>query len=226
MNHPVFMPLFTDLQAAADADRAAKMAAYMRHRFVFLGIPAPKRRSISQPYLRQLKQQSGSAVDWVFIEACWACDYRELQYVAMDYLLVMKHHCTPDDLPRLMDLVVQRSWWDSIDVLDGVFGQMLLNYPHTKADILHLSCHENFWLRRIAIDCQLGLKHKTDTELLAQVIINNLGNTEFFINKAIGWALREYAKTDSDWVRTFISTHRDNMASLSVKEALKHIGKL
>jgi 3-methyladenine DNA glycosylase AlkD len=89
--------------------------------------------------------------------------------------------------------------------------------------LLDWSRETDFWLRRLAIDHQLTLKEKTDTVLLEAIIVNNLGQTEFFVNKAIGWALREYSKTDADWVRNFIERHGDCMAKLSLQEASKYV---
>lgn len=89
--------------------------------------------------------------------------------------------------------------------------------------MLAWSVDEDFWLRRIAIDHQLGRKEQTDRELLAQIIVNNLGDREFFINKAIGWSLREYAKTDPEWVRDFLARYGERLDKLSVREASKHL---
>lgn len=98
-----------------------------------------------------------------------------------------------------------------------------LRYPSVNNILLAWSTDDNFWLRRIAIDHQLMRKDKTDTELLEKIIINNLGQTEFFVNKAIGWALRDYSKTNPDWVRGFIKKYGEKMSSLSIKEASKYI---
>ena len=98
-----------------------------------------------------------------------------------------------------------------------------MRFLDVNETLLNWSLDENFWLRRIAIDHQLLRKEKTDTALLEKIIVNNFGQTEFFINKAIGWALRDYSKTDPDWVRAFIKKYEDKMAPLSKKEASKYI---
>ena len=98
-------------------------------------------------------------------------------------------------------LITTKSWWDSIDCLDRIVGGIALRYPEINAVILDWSRDDNIWLRRSAIDHQLLRKEKTDTELLAQILDNNLGQSEFFINKAIGWVLRDYRKTNPEWVR-------------------------
>ncbi len=127
------------------------------------------------------------------------------------------------DLPRLKQLAQTKSWWDSIDGLDKLVGKIVLDNPEAKQTILEWSLDDDFWLRRIAIDHQLLQKEKTDTELLEKILINNLNQTEFFINKAIGWSLRDYSKTNPDWVRAFLDTYRSQMAGLSIREASKYI---
>lgn len=102
-------------------------------------------------------------------------------------------------------------------------GALALKEPNVNKILLEWSLDENIWLRRIAIDHQLLRKDKTNTELLAKILKNNLEQTEFFINKAIGWALRDYSKTNPEWVRNFIEENRENMAKLSIREAIKYL---
>ena len=157
------------------------------------------------------------------MEDCWTNPYHEMQYIAMDYLNVVSKQLTPQDLPHIELLITRKSWWDTIDALDKVIGGIFLNFPEIRPQLIHWSQHDNIWLRRVAIDCQLSLKRQTDQALLNEVIQNNFGQSEFFINKAIGWALREYGKTHPDWVRNFVQQHREKMAPLSVREALKRL---
>jgi 3-methyladenine DNA glycosylase AlkD len=118
-----------------------------------------------------------------------------------------------------------RNWqgWDTIDGLDRVVGNIALVYPEVNSILLEWSKDENLWLRRIAIDHQLIRKDKTDIELLEKILVNNLGQSEFFINKAIGWSLRDYSKTNPDWVRNFIKRYQNKLAPLSIKDASKYI---
>ncbi|RSJ92141.1 DNA alkylation repair enzyme [Streptococcus cristatus] len=146
-----------------------------------------------------------------------------MQYAALDYLEIRKKLLTPSDLPRLKKLAQTKSWWDTIDFLDRLVGSIIARFPETKEIILSWSCDKDFWLRRLAIDHQLLRKEKTDTELLEKILVNNLSQTEFFINKAIGWALRDYSKTNPDWVRDFIERHRAEMAALSLREGSKYL---
>ena len=217
---PTIQPILALLQHAANSDKAIEMAAYMKNQFDFLGIPTPLRRKLCKPLF---KDETSQAPDWDFVEDCWDNPYREMQYVATDYLNALVKQLTPQDLSRIELLITRKSWWDTIDALDKVIGGIFLNFPEIRPQLIHWSQHDNIWLRRVAIDCQLSLKQKTDKALLSEVIQNNFGQSEFFINKAIGWALREYGKTNPDWVRNFVQQHREKMAPLSVREALKRL---
>lgn len=216
-----FNHLFADLEKSGDKERANQMSAYMRNQFPFLGIQSPKRRDICKEYFKQAKKEK--QVDWSFVQACWTKNEREYQYVATDYVSLMKKFLTVSDVPRIKELIVTKSWWDTVDALNGAVGAIALAYPEVNDTLIEWSTDENFWLRRIAIDHQLSRKEKTDTDLLEIIIKNNLGQTEFFINKAIGWSLRDYSKTNPEWVRAFIEKYRDQLASLSIREGSKYI---
>ena len=212
--------LLENLKAVANPDDAVAMKAYMKNKFEFLGVKTPARRKLVKAFF---KQQTDSVIDWNFINEAWNNPYRELQYAALDYLEIRKKFLTPSDLPRLKKLAQTKSWWDTIDFLDRLVGSIIARFPETKEIILAWSCDEDIWLRRLAIDHQLLRKEETDTELLEKILVNNLDQTEFFINKAIGWALRDYSKTNSDWVRDFIQRHREEMAALSIREGSKYL---
>ncbi|MEZ7615505.1 DNA alkylation repair protein [Streptococcus sp. 27098_8_73] len=212
--------LLENLKAVANPDDAVAMKAYMKNKFEFLGIKTPARRKLAKIFF---KQQTDSVIDWDFINEAWNNPYRELQYAALDYLEIRKKLLTPSDLPRLKKLAQTKSWWDTIDFLDRLVGSIIARFPETKEIILSWSCDQDFWLRRLAIDHQLLRKEDTDTELLEKILVNNLGQTEFFINKAIGWALRDYSKTNPDWVRDFIERHQAEMAALSIREGSKYL---
>jgi 3-methyladenine DNA glycosylase AlkD len=148
---------------------------------------------------------------------------REFQYLAVEYLTRQKAKLTDSDIPNLRILIITKSWWDTVDGLDVIVGDIALRHPEVSQILLTWSTDENIWLRRAAIDHQLGRREKTDIRLLEKIIINNLGQKEFFINKAIGWSLREYSKTNPEWVREFIERHREALSSLSIREASKYI---
>ena len=212
--------LLENLKAVAKPDDAVAMKAYMKNKFEFLGVKTPVRRKLAKAFF---KQQTDSVIDWVFINESWDNPYRELQYAALDYLEIRKKLLTPSDLPRLKKLAQTKSWWDTIDFLDRLVGSIIARFPETKGIILVWSRDEDIWLRRLATDHQLLRKEETDTELLEKILVNNLGQTEFFINKAIGWALRDYSKTNPDWVRDFIERHQAEMAVLSIREGSKYL---
>lgn len=143
--------------------------------------------------------------------------------MAANYLKAMQSHLTENDLPKLERLVVTKSWWDTVDILDRVVGSLVYDHPELEEIILKWSLSDNIWLRRVAIDHQLLRKEKTNVQLMEKILLHNLNQTEFFINKAIGWALRDYSKTNPTWVATFIEKNKKRMADLSIKEASKYL---
>ena len=193
----------------------------MLNKFEYIGIKTPERREIFKNFFKEYKNKE--KIDWEFVNKCWENKYREFQYVAADYLKNMKDKLTIDDIPKLKQLVLEKSWWDTIDNLDMTIGALALKDSNVNKILLEWSLDENIWLRRIAIDHQLLRKEKTNTELLEKILKNNLGQAEFFINKAIGWALRDYSKISPEWVKNFIEENKENMAKLSIKEASKYL---
>jgi len=212
------MDIFGILRAAADPEKAVSMKAYIRDQFDYLGIPTPIRRKLSRDFIKAQK-----AVDWTFISKCWEQPEREFQYLAVDCLDKLKSTLLPADVPKLQKLITTKSWWDTVDALDVVMSDIALRWPEVNDTLLKWSTGENIWLRRVAIDHQLLRKDKTDTALLERVIVNNFGGSEFFINKAIGWSLREFSKTDPEWVRAFIGKYKDKMSNLSIREGNKYL---
>nr|WP_267130235.1 DNA alkylation repair protein [Lactococcus hodotermopsidis] len=197
------------------------MAKYMRNQFNYLGIKTPERREIAKDFLREKAKES--EIDWLLVTKLWAQDYREFQYLATDYLKKVQKQLTFKDLPKLYQLAISKSWWDLVDSLDEHVGYIVKHDATCKAVMRDWSLDDNFWIRRIAIDYQLGFKQATDTALLAEIIQNNLGSTEFFINKAIGWALRDYSKMNPEWVSHFIEKNNKKMAKLSIEEGSKYL---
>ena len=209
------------LEARADNVRALDMSKYMKNKFEFFGVGAAERNEIWKPYFKEAKKTK--KIDWDFIEICFKHDKRECQYTAAYYLKYMQRFLVEDDIPKLKELVLAKSWWDTVDILDKVIGSIIYNNKNLHPIILEWSKDDNIWLRRVAIDHQLLRKEHTDVQLLEKILINNLNHKEFFVNKAIGWALRDYSKTNPQWVRNFIEVHKENMASLSIREASKYL---
>lgn len=218
-------------------ENAEKQAAYLRHQFEFIGLKTPERRLLAKDFLKEKK--ADKKIDWKLVFEFWNLPEREFQYLALDYLHQMKKWLIFDDMEKIKKLTVSKSWWDTVDALDELVGQLLLTgpkqatendstaYEQVKTLVKEWAQAENFWIRRIAIDCQLSFKNQTDLELLSYNIEKNLlGSSfadEFFITKAIGWALRDLAKTNSAWVIKFIEEHENKMAKLSIREASKHL---
>ena len=216
-----FNKLYEEMIQHKNEEQAQKMSKYMLNKFEYIGIKTPERRKIFKNFFKEYKNEE--KIDWEFVNKCWENKYREFQYIAADYLKNMKDKLTIDDIPKLKQLILKKSWWDTIDNLDMTIGTLVLKDSNVNKILLEWSLDENIWLKRIAIDHQLLRKEKTNTELLEKILKNNLGQTEFFINKAIGWALRDYSKTNPEWVKNFIEKNRENMAKLSIKEASKYL---
>ena len=197
------------------------MEAYMRNQFRFLGLPSPQRKLLQKDFIRLSK--ADKSIDWDFVFALWDLPEREFQIFATDYLRALQKYLTLEDLPKLRQLVITKSWWDTVDSLDKTIGNIA--FPSSDLDqiMLDWSTDDNFWLRRVAIDHQLLRKEKTKTDLLEKILVNNLHQTEFFINKAMGWSLRDYSKTNPDWVRDFIERNREGLSNLTIREASKYI---
>lgn len=203
--------IFQNLKEVANSDDAVHMRAYMKNQFEFLGVKTPIRRKLSKVFF---KKNSSPAIYWKFIHQAWENPYREMQYVVLDYLQLKQKFLTSNDLPKIKKLAQTKPWW---------VGYISLHYPETKKFVLEWSRDEDFWLRRLAIEHQLLQKEETDVQLLEQILVNNLDQTEFFINKAIGWALRDYSKTNPDWVLEFIEKYKDRLSKLSIKEGSRYL---
>lgn len=204
-----------------DKENAISMSKYMRNLFKFYGLPTPKRRAIYKDFIKEEKRLK--QVDWDFLDKCYEDEHREFQYLVCDYLITMNKFLKYEDVPKIKKYIKIKQWWDTIDFFDKVIGEIGTRDNRVNELMLKWSVDNDFWLRRIAIDHQLCRKENTDTELLEKILVNNFGSNEFFINKAIGWALRDYSKTDPEWVKDFINKYEDRMAGLSVKEATKYI---
>ena len=216
-----FSKLYEEMIQHKNEEQARQMSKYMLNKFEYIGIKTPERRKIFKNFFKEYKNEE--KIDWEFVNKCWENKHREFQYIAADYLKNMKDKLTIDDIPKFKRLILKKSWWDTIDNLDMTIGTLALKDSNVNKILLEWSLDENIWLRRIAIDHQLLRKEKTNTELLEKILKNNLGQAEFFINKSIGWALRDYSKTNPEWVKNFIEKNRENMAKLSIREASKYL---
>ena len=216
-----YLALKEQFEIRRDAENAVKMAAYMRDLFPFYGLPTPKRKAVYKDFLKAEKNKK--QIDWELLDKCYADEYREFQYFVIDYLITMQDVLAFDDVPHIKNYIKTKQWWDTIDGLDRIVGNIAFTDARINDLMLAWSTDEDFWVRRVAIDHQLCRKEKTNAELLEKIIVNNLGSSEFFINKAIGWSLRDYSKTNPDWVSNFVENYRDKMDKLSLREASKYL---
>lgn len=214
-----FALLIARFQEAANPEQAQAMSAYLRHQFVFFGVPTPARRKLYQDILSTAKK--AGKIDWDLLTLAWQAPERELDYFVCDYLVACLQHLTFDNVPTILSFASTHEWWDTIDQFDRILGNIADERITTL--MLELAESDDFWMRRIAIDHQLLRKERTDTDLLEAILLKNLGSDEFFINKAIGWSLRDYSKTNPEWVRQFIQKYKEKMAPLSIKEASKYL---
>lgn len=208
-------------ESREDKENAIAMSKYMRNLFDFYGLPTPKRKDVYNDFIKSEKKLK--KIDWEFLDKCYEDNHREFQYLVYDYLIAMNKYLIYDDISKIKKYIKTKQWWDTIDFLDKVIGEIGLRDNRVDDLMIEWSKDEDFWVRRIAIDHQLCRKEKTNTELLEKIIVNNFGSDEFFINKAIGWALRDYSKTDPKWVKDFVEKYEDKMDKLSIKEASKYI---
>lgn len=213
--------LITELEKNSNELLAESMEKYMQDKFRFLGVRGATRTEIYKKYFPEARKSK--VIDWDFIENCWNKEEREFQYVVVYYLKAMQRFLKREDISRLKYLIVTKSWWDTVDLLAKVVGSLVIRIEGYDQIMLEWSEDSNIWLRRVAILYQLSLKDKVDKQILDKILVNNLDDNEFFINKAIGWALRDYSKFNPEWVREFIKKNKDNMANLSIREASKYI---
>ena len=213
--------LITELEENRNELLAESMSKYMQDKFRFLGVRGATRTEIYKKYFPDARKSK--AIDWDFIENCWNKEEREFQYVVVYYLKAMQRFLKREDISRLKYLIVTKSWWDTVDLLAKVVGSLVIRIEGYDQIMLEWSKDSNIWLRRVAILYQLSLKDKVDEQILDNILVNNLGDNEFFINKAIGWALRDYSKFNPEWVREFIKENKANMTNLSIREASKYI---
>ncbi len=199
---------------------AAGQKAYMKNHFEYFGIKSPLRREISKPFLNKEYLPSKKELENI-VKALWDKPERELQYFAMELFWKCKKQIEEADIELMEFMVVNRSWWDTVDMIAGrLMGEYFRKFSEQRKEYVDKWLSSgNMWLQRSAILFQLNYKDKMDTELLSYVIRSLLGSNEFFINKAIGWVLRNYSKTNPDWVKGFAD--RTELHKLSRREALR-----
>lgn len=214
------------LAPLADAKLATGMRAYMRGRFEYVGIQTPVRRAAIASTIKAFKPVDAAELRKA-AEGLWKMREREYQYVAADLLARYHAVLSLDDLPWLIDLAQEKSWWDTVDCIVKVIGKIVQRSGAKGRRAMDAAVrHENFWVRRIAMLHQLGLRGETDTDRLFRYAERLAAENEFFIRKAIGWALRDYAWHDWRGVEKFLKSTRVGLSGLSVREASKNFAAL
>jgi len=193
----------------------------MKNKFLFLGIKKPKRAELTKQFLTEVAKSHGSKYPEVVL-ALWEMPEREFQYVAMDLLWKVKRHWQTEHVWLCERLIMSKSWWDTVDFLAvRALGEYLKDKPELlREKMSEWTRSRNLWLNRTAILVQLKYKSKTNKDWLLQAIEPHVQSKEFFHQKAIGWALREYAYTDLAWVKS--TCEALPLSNLSIREALKH----
>ena len=206
------------------------MQAYMKSALPYRGVQTPQFRRAVRPIFAAMPLESFEAWRDSVLELWRGAKYREERYAAIELARYSRYRRfrTPAALPIYEEIIITGAWWDYVDsVASHLVGELLRRHPAKLAAILRKwAVSEDIWKRRSAILAQLGFKTDTDLELLYDCIRPSLGRPEFFLRKGIGWALRQYAKTDPGEVLRYVNEHREQLSPLTRREALKNIAPL
>jgi 3-methyladenine DNA glycosylase AlkD len=214
------------LGSVADPTRAPAMVAYMKGIAPFLGVASPARRTATKTVRAEAAQLDEQQL-LLFAALCFDREReREYAYVAIDVLERRAETLSEGALPSLRKLCENRSWWDTVDALSKVVGAGVKRFASWKRAMDEWSTDNDLWIRRVAILHQLGEGHATDTRRMFRIILRNAADREFFIRKAIGWALRDLAWKQPDVVAEFVEHHRAELSPLSVREATRNLPRL
>jgi 3-methyladenine DNA glycosylase AlkD len=224
--HPIITRLRTDLAACADPVAAAEMQRYMKSPMPFRGVPKPARERLLKAAVADHPLADAAELDAVVRELWDAARFREERYLALSLSNLRRHAAwlDPTWIPLLEHWIVTGAWWDFTDeIASRRIGPLLRAHPGTVRPVVRgWITDEDRWLRRTAVICQLQAAGDTDIALLTEAIEANIDDPDFFLRKGIGWALRQYARTDPNWVRAFVAEH-PGLSPLSHKEALRRL---
>ncbi len=223
--HPYTLSLKSLFEQNANPAQAGPMKKYMRDQFEYLGIKSPQGSVLLREHINEHGLPPLDQLD-IILRELWSLPQREFQYTAITLAGKLEKKVEPEFITTIEYLITTKSWWDTVDTLAGhAVGSQFKRFPAVKEKYLKKwRKSENFWLRRTTLLFQLGYKKETDFDLMCELIKENLGSDEFFINKAIGWALRQYAHTNPAPVKKFVKATKD-LHPLSRREALKNIGE-
>ncbi len=213
------------LRALADAARATSMRAYLLDQFPFLGLPAPVRRAAVRDLL--IQPVAGPEALLAMAEQLWRLPEREFRYTAIDLLRQHRRHLQIAHLAAIERLILQDPWWETVDGLANVVGavvrQEMPDGPEAQAQMDAWARHPSLWVRRVAMLHQLGWRMATDQERLGRYATLLAPEQDFFIKKAIGWALRDYARWNPEFVSAFVINKQVILSRLTVREACRRI---
>lgn len=219
-------PFVTDCQrifeAHLDDEKAIGMKAYMKDQFEYLGIKKPDRAELEKPLRKKFKELK--ADEWpIVIHQLWEMPFREYQYAALELLRLRAKELNASHVHLLEEMISQKSWWDTVDfIASNLVGVFLLQHEELRPGLVEKwTATGNFWFQRTCIIFQLKYGRKTDKKLLFELCTRYANEREFFLRKAIGWALRQYSKSDPQAVQNFIK--RQPLSGLSLREASKYI---
>lgn len=221
--HSYLIPLIKSFEQNANAVNAKGMKAYMLNHFDYYGLKTPLRRKLSKEYFKQSLPPFNDVEE--IVKDCWQYPSREMQYVAVELLACYKKEWKKNTIQLMEYMLTHKSWWDSVDhAATDLTGPYFKLFPEQIEKITgRWNKSSNIWLQRSSIMFQKAYKKETDKELLSKYILHLASSKEFFVQKAIGWALREYSKTNSNWVKNFVA--KNPLPPLSKREALKRLLK-
>ena len=220
--HRYVIPLKALFKQNADPIQAAPMKKYMRDQFEYLGIKTPQNKALMKDFISKHGLPHMDDLD-VILRDLWGLPQREFQYAGLGLLDKSEKKLPAKFIKTIEYLIVTKPWWDTVDAIAGhTVGTYFQRFPEAREKYLSKwRTTEDIWLRRTTILFQLNYKKETDFELLCEIIRENLNSKEFFINKAIGWSLRQYARIDPNAVKKFVNS--TPLHPLSRREALKHL---
>jgi 3-methyladenine DNA glycosylase AlkD len=218
--HPYLQPLSEVFHLNTNQEIAFSMKKYMKGQHEYFGIKSPERRESKKEFLRKHGLPKPEILP-VIVKGCWELPQREYQYFIMEVLERLAKKAEKERIDLYEFMILNKSWWDTVDyIASNLVGVHFQKYPEMIYPVTEKWMDSgNMWLQRTSLLFQLKYKKKTDVDLMSDYIQRLQGSKEFFINKAIGWILREYSKTDDDWVRNYVQNYQ--LAPLSRREALK-----
>ncbi|HOI31916.1 MAG: DNA alkylation repair protein [Bacteroidales bacterium] len=220
--HDYWKPLIAVFETHANPEIAAGAEKYMRNQYSFYGIPSPARTIIFKDFVKTYGLPDPADLVEVILNA-WQLPQREMQYAAMNVLDKSIKRMPAQSISLFEQLIIQKSWWDTVDfIAPNLVGTLFKRFPEIRDETInHWMNSGSFWLQRSCLLFQLKYKQATDEKLLFELCTRLSGEKEFFIRKAIGWALRQYARTAPEQVRGFVENAE--LQPLSRKDALKHL---